>query len=212
MRSQSFFIVIVLILAVVFGTTQAQQERELREKQRQKMHREQLRQERIPPARMAQVRISEEEEKALIEYYSMVDANVAEEMARLKERNLQRYEKRLQHMYRERLYLERIQEENPERFAEALELRKLAAESRELARQYRKSKDENEQKKLELQLNDILNRLFDLRENERAIEMERVKERLARMQHEMQERKENKAKIIKDRLNELMGKEYLHEW
>ena len=62
------------------------------------------------------------------------------------------------------------------------------------------------------ELKKVLYQLFDLREKERAQEMERIQERLARLHKEMEERKKHKDQIVENRLNELTGKGYLYEW
>ena len=104
------------------------------------------------------------------------------------------------------------QVEEPERYQEAIELRKFSRESTRLAETFRKSESENEREKIKKELYQILNQLFDLREKEKELEVERIKKNLERLQKEIQERKTNKEQIIQQRMNQLTGKSRLYEW
>jgi hypothetical protein len=156
--------------------------------------------------------ISEETAIEIIEFYSTIDPDIAREMTSMKRENPKSYQDRLHHMEKEMRFLSRLQEEEPERFEEAMALRKMEVQCNKLAVQYRKSKDNTEKSKLEQEIRDKLIKLFEMKEQEKKLEIERIRERLEKMRQELKERKANKNNIVELRLNELIGKEHLSRW
>jgi Rad3-related DNA helicase len=215
-----FFVIIIFVLGSLYPLSA--QEKRISKKQQHKAQRdyEKRRAEVAPgtepklaiPIPPAPVKISEEEEKRILEFSRQIDPDIENNMNELKVVRPQRYERKLQKLYHEYIFLKRLEKEEPDRYLEALEVRKLSAKVEKTAQQYKKSKSESERTELESNLKKDLSHLFDLREKEREAEMDRIKERLARLQKEMLDRRKNKDKIIENHLNKIIGKGYLYEW
>jgi len=156
--------------------------------------------------------VTEDRAKEIIGFYSKIDPEIENEMKLLKSKNMKEYQERLLHMDKELRYLSRLQEEEPERFEEAIVLRKLEVQCNKLARQYHKSNDDGKKSQLEQQIREKLVQLFEMKEQEKELEIERIMERVDKMRQEMKERQANKDRIIDLRLNELTGKEHLSRW
>jgi hypothetical protein len=158
------------------------------------------------------VPFSEEQAKEIIGFFSEIDPQIEDEMKVMKSRNLREYQERLRRMDKEMRYLSRLQDEEAERFDQAIALRKLEVQCNKLARLYRKSNDETKKSQLEQEIRDKLVQLFKMKEQEKELEITRIMDRVDKMRQEMKERKANKDKIIELRLNELTGKEHLSRW
>lgn len=156
--------------------------------------------------------LSEEEQNKVIEYFSAIEPDIAERLNKLKHNAPVVYIERMQELYRNMHFLERLKEEDPDRYKQAVELRKLEAQSHQLARQYRKSESDNEKKSLKQELRTILDRLFDLKELEKEEEIKRIKNELERLQKGVAERRANKQQIIELHLEQITGKAHLYEW
>jgi hypothetical protein len=156
--------------------------------------------------------ISEDMAREILGFYSKIDPDMVSDMTLIKTENPKIYQDRLHHMEKEMRYLRRLQEGDPEQFEKSIKLRRLEGECNKLATQFRKSKDEAEKSKIEDDLRDLLNQLFEMKEQEKEIEIDRILKRVDKMRQEMEERKANKDNIIKIRLNQLLGKEHLSQW
>jgi len=164
------------------------------------------------PPKPAPVKISEQQKNEIIEFYKQIESDIEKNLEQLRVRNPQKYERKLQNLYREYVFLNRKKEEDPELYRKAIELRKLSATVRVMANNYKKSDSDSERGKIRTKLRDTLSMVFDLKEKERVAEMDRIKKRLVRLQAEMVERQNNKDQIVENRLNKLIGKEHLYEW
>lgn len=70
----------------------------------------------------------------------------------------------------------------------------------------------NEQQKIKTQLRGELEQLFDLKEEERRLEVEMLERELKKLKVSLEARKKNKVEIINNRMNELMGMEDYLDW
>ncbi len=165
----------------------------------------------LPPP-PAGVKLSEDELETLMEFYQQIDPDIRTKLAKLKLEEAYLYQHKIAHLYHEQEYLSRLEKEVPERYKEAIEMRRLEAGTEKMAELYHRSDNESEQKKIESDLRATLGQLFDLREKEKVQEIERIRGRLERLEQEMKERRKNRDMIITNRLNELTGKRSYYEW
>jgi DNA repair exonuclease SbcCD ATPase subunit len=165
-----------------------------------------------PPPPPAPVKLNEKDKEQLVQFYSAIDPEVEGNLLELKTMNPSDYEYQLQRMYREYIFLRRLEKEEPARYEEALALRRISVQAEKTAQTYHKSESDADRSQLKNELREILSKLFDLKEKERAAEVERIQERLSTLQREMTERRKNKVTIVENRLNQLLGKGYLYEW
>jgi len=156
--------------------------------------------------------LSEKESQAIYEYFNQIDKDAIKRLDKLKSVDMEKYKNQLNQLYFDKMYLERIREEFPGRFEDALEIRKLDSESHKLSKEYKLEKDETEKDKIEEKLRDILSELFDLREIEKKVEMERIEEKLTYLADEIKKRRENKDIIVENRYKQLTGQNRTYEW
>jgi len=164
----------------------------------------------VPP--MAEVRLTEKDLEYIYQYMSEIDPEGAKRLKNLQLKDKYHFNRQMQQLYREVMFLKRLKLEEPERYNESIKLRKLSRESGNLAESYRKSTDESEKEKIKQELRPILDRLFDLREKEKLAEIKRISEQLKRLRTKLEERNKNKELIIQNRLDQLTGKGNLYEW
>ena len=165
-----------------------------------------------PPPPAAWVKLSDEDEMKIIEFSKTIDPQISADLEDLKAKSPNRYERKIQRLYREYVFLKRLEEEEPQRYKEAIDLRRQSARAEQLAGKYKKSGNEAERAQVLTELKQILNNVFDLREKERFAEIDRIRTRLERLQKEMKERRENKSEIVENHLNKIIGKDHLYEW
>jgi hypothetical protein len=84
---------------------------------------------------------------------------------------------------------------------------KIEEEVNALVEQYRAEKDGDERTKLKQKLNDISSRQFDIRQQNRALEVKRLEKELVRIRESIQQRTENRVQIIKHRAAQLLHEE-----
>ncbi len=65
---------------------------------------------------------------------------------------------------------------------------------------------------IEKKLKNVLSELFDLREIEKKMEMERIESKLESLEDEIRKRKANKEVIVESRLKQLTGQNRIYEW
>jgi hypothetical protein len=70
----------------------------------------------------------------------------------------------------------------------------------------------NEQQKIKTQLRGELEQLFDLKEEERRLEVEMLERELKKLKVSLEARKKNKVEIINNRMNELIGMNDYLDW
>ena len=64
-----------------------------------------------PPPQPAPVKISEQQKIEIIEFYKQIEPEIEKNLEKLRVRNSQKYEKKLQNLYREYVFLNRLQDE-----------------------------------------------------------------------------------------------------
>lgn len=87
----------------------------------------------------------------------------------------------------------------------------MEAECFALAEKY-KSASGNEKKDLENKIEQVVAKLFDVREELKKQEILQLEQRIAELQSTLKERKQNKNEIVSRRVNDLLGKDGLFDW
>jgi len=107
--------------------------------------------------------------------------------------------------------LNELKQRDPKGFEKVMELRRAERESMELAEQARRAPPE-EREAATKKLKENLNRLFDLREENRARELVELKRRVEALEKALTERKTGKERIVENRRRELMGEKKDEDW
>ena len=80
----------------------------------------------------------------------------------------------------------------------------LERQTYQMAEQVRRASAENREK-LTTQLTELVNKHFDVRQKRRELQLKRMEEELKRLRDAINERNEARAKIVKERMAELIG-------
>ncbi|MFQ5570144.1 MAG: hypothetical protein ACE5G0_10755 [Rhodothermales bacterium] len=94
---------------------------------------------------------------------------------------------------------------------ERSEISKMEMETRRLARQARRAEGE-ERARLEQELEEKLNEIFDRKQALREQHIEKLREQMNEALDKNNERQQNKSEIVERRLRELLGKEDKYDW
>lgn len=107
--------------------------------------------------------------------------------------------------------LNEMKDRDPKGFERMKELRRLEGESLELGERARRA-PVDERERIVKQLEDVVGKLFDLREENRAREVAELKKRVEALEKELANRKANKERIVGQRRRELLGEKGEFDW
>lgn len=156
--------------------------------------------------------LTPEQEEEVIAYMRKARPDRVENLLDLKGKRPGLYRSFLSRAYREMRYMERLQEDDPERYEQVAQEKKLEEEARALAKKYRESADENEKVQLKEDLKALLDKLFDYRQMNRQFEIEKLEKRLEELKDVNERRLANKEEIVGRRLDEMLGTKREWEW
>ncbi len=114
---------------------------------------------------------------------------------------------------RRRLEMDELRQRDPRGFERVMEVRRMEGESIAMAERLRglapgdASREEGVRK-----LTDLLNRLFDLREEMRGRELAELRRRMEELERTLAGRKAKKDRIVEKRLRELLGEGVDEDW
>lgn len=98
-----------------------------------------------------------------------------------------------------------------ERYETQKKVQELELFTQSLGIRYEHAND-NEKPKIINDLKSHLNKLFDMKEKSRAVEVEMLEKELTQLKESLKVRKKNKSEIINRRMNELIGKGDYLDW
>ena len=156
--------------------------------------------------------LNSQQEAEVLKYLEEYYPERVDQLSRIKESRSDTYREQLLRAYTQMIFLNSLKESDPEQYQQVVEERNLEAESNNLATQYKNMTNISEKEKIKTELETLLNKLFDYRQRNRIVEIERLEERLANLKEENQNRLDNKDEIVKDRLYELLGEKSGLEW
>lgn len=152
------------------------------------------------------------QEQEVLEYLKQQFPERLERLEDIEDNRPFLYRRTLARLYREMQTLKRVKDNDPERYEELLQERRLEVESLELAQQYKETEDESEKQKIKTRLQKLLYEIFDYRQLNRQKEIERLEKRLAELKEQNDRRQEMKEEIVERRLLQLTGQESVLEW
>jgi hypothetical protein len=104
-----------------------------------------------------------------------------------------------------------LKDRDPKAWERMQELRTMERRSFDLADRAR-SAAAADRERLQVELKELLGKLFDAREEQRGRELGEMKRRVAEIEKNLAERKANREKIVEKRRRELMGETLGEEW
>lgn len=145
----------------------------------------------------------------------MIKVNEPDEMGDLleeKKKNPAKYYEKLVRTWEDVKRLNRFKNEDPKRYQQFKRQLHLDRECKNLARQYKKLKNNSKKAAIRTQLKNRLSEFFELREAEKTDKIKELEHELEKLKEMVKFRDKNKDKIIEKRLNEMLdGKKQL-EW
>ncbi len=166
----------------------------------------------LPQVQETPLYLTPEQETEVLEYLEEYSPELVERLSRVKVTLPDTYREQLSRAYRQMSYMENLKETDPEQYERISEERRLELESSQLATQYKNTADEDEKSEIRVELKDLLFELFDYRQMNRIVEIERLEKRLESLKEENQNRLDNKDQIVNNRLLELLGERSGLEW
>ncbi len=130
----------------------------------------------------------------------------------LKQTRVEVYNRLLLKAYREMQYMESLKERDSEQYEKMKEKRELDIECKKFVDQYKSTENVSEKENLKNQIVELLKEIFDIRQSNREKEIERLEKRLAEAKENNRKRKQNKDKIVAERLEELLGEQDWMKW
>lgn len=105
-------------------------------------------------------------------------------------------------------YLNEVQKANRELYEKLIQERALEKRAQDLARLIRMLPENSPEQTAKIDsLDSLLNRIFDLKQENRRREIERLQREIQEVQHNLQKRKQMRERMIEHRLNQLVDSE-----
>jgi len=198
MKRNDFSLVCILFLIIAIGNVVYGQTRKVNQRSRSTSNQDVL-------------FLTQEQETEVIQYIKEVHPEQLEGLLDLKETRPMMYRRMLSKGYREMRLMNELKERDPKRYKRVAEERTLDGNSRALARKYR-SAEGTEKERLREEIKQILDQIFDMRQVNRVLEIERLEKKINELKNNNLERLKNKDEILKRRLTELLGEDKGKEW
>lgn len=156
-------------------------------------------------------KLDEQDEKELLDKLS---PELKAELLKVKEFNQQQYEELLQETSYGRLefYTDFMEPKEKERMENERKIDEMEVQTEALGLRFEHSSSESEKQKIVSDLKVVLNKLFDIKEKARSMEVEMLEKELKQLKESLKVRKQSKDEIINRRLNELIGKGDYLDW
>lgn len=156
--------------------------------------------------------LTEAEIAEIKEFLQKENPEQLEQLDKLKDERPVMYEKVLFHAFQRLEHLKRLEKKDPEAYKQKMEMFRLDTQVRALVKEYRDSDNESRKAKIKKELVPLLGKLFDLRQEDRKLELKHLKERVSELEGKLSSRAGNKEKIVENHLNKLLGKADDLDW
>ncbi len=157
-----------------------------------------------PPAQEFDKRLVEQTRQWATEF----EPDTARRMAEMLESKRLDDVNRLANEVRRRMdEMNELRESNPDEFKRRRDLAGMERSTWSIAEKLRKA-GEADRATLKTELMASLNKLFDIREESRARELEELEKRVAELRRALEKRRENKSKIVEKRAQDMLGDEF----
>lgn len=198
MKRNDFSLVCILVIFIAIGNTVYGQTRTTTQRTRAVSNQDIL-------------FLTPEQESEVIEYIEEVHPEQLKQLLALKDSRPMVYRRMLSKGYREMRLMKELKQRNPKRYMRVAEERTLDGNSRTLARKFRTAEG-TEKERIREEVKKILDQIFDLRQENRVLEIERLEKKLEELKSNNLERLKNKDEILKRRLMALLGEDKGLEW
>lgn len=145
------------------------------------------------------------------QYLKSVNNVLKEKLFNIKKFDKKAYERLLQKSYFSSIDFPFFNSFDQKRKEMKSKISALEIETTSLALSY-KNDSNIDKSKIKKRLNNTLNELFDLKEQNKKQDVERLENQLKTLKHSLIVRSKNKVEIIKRRLNQLIGEDKYLDW
>ncbi|MEJ2495152.1 MAG: hypothetical protein P8Y79_12575 [Ignavibacteriaceae bacterium] len=155
-------------------------------------------------------KLDEQDEKELLDKLS---PELKAELLKVKEYDQQKFEELLRETSygRFEFYTDFMEPKEKERMENERKIEEMEVQTEALGIRYEYASS-NEKQKIVSDLKAVLNKLFDMKEKARSLEVEMLERELTQLKESLKVRKQSKDEIINRRLNELIGKGDYLDW
>ncbi len=108
--------------------------------------------------------------------------------------------------------LRELKQRDPERFKQQQQMAEMERRSVDLGQKIRRATDEDVKKTATAELKELLNKLFDLRQQEREKVLQQLEREVKEVREALEKRKAKRDEMIQHRLDQLTGRAELMEW
>lgn len=105
-----------------------------------------------------------------------------------------------------------LRQRDPERFKQQQQMAEMERRSVELGQKVRRATEDEAKKAATAELKELLNKLFDLRQEEREKNLQQLEREVKEVREALEKRKAKRDEMIQHRLDQLTGRAELMEW
>lgn len=156
--------------------------------------------------------LGEDWEKIVISKIRSEEPQAVVQLLKKKKKDSARYYSDLAKLWRHYKKLDRLKDENPERYKTEMRQHQLDQKSKRLTNEYRKSKSEARKLEIRAELKTCLFELFELREQQRENKVKELQQEIENLKSMLEYRKNKKEEIVKSRMDELLKKDERIKW
>jgi len=156
--------------------------------------------------------LTPDQEKQALEFLRQESPDLIPSLQALQKTQPERYRGELRQALRVQQALQRLQQRDPEHSEELRRERALERQSRDLVRRYKQATQAQEKTALSTDLNGVLDELFELRERHREVMIEHLEKELQTLKQTTEKRRQNKDRILQNRMVELLGADEDLRW
>ena len=156
--------------------------------------------------------VTEEEEALVMAFLEQVAPERAQRLRDMKETSPRWYHMAIRRTLAAEARLSSMASVDSAAYRRHRTMFRLEAESEDLAMQYRQASTDAEREQIRTRLIATLSALFDLREAEKTMEVDRLERRLEFLRQKVEERTANKDEIVERRAASMLGERDEMEW
>jgi hypothetical protein len=105
-----------------------------------------------------------------------------------------------------------LKQRDPDRFRQQQQMAELERRSMEMGQKVRHATEEEAKKRATMELKEMLDKLFDLRQQEREKSLQQLEREVKDVREALEKRKAKRDEMIQRRFDQLTGKAELMEW
>lgn len=143
-------------------------------------------------------------EQAALKFVETYHPSRLEVFKRMKMAQPEHYARTITEIWRRTEQLSMLQKEDPQHYDMEIRQETLDEKTFLLAQSYQTAKSEREKQSIKRQLEAAVNEQFDLREQIKESDVKRMEAELRQVKGKLKQRKANKSRIVKQRVNQLL--------